>query len=133
MVWSLALCPDDAKGDLVVYGAEFGVVSLAKGPRAAFIQEGLDGLSFYHSCLEGERYFRFVVELTYEPPDAHPACAGPLGGFNGHIWGFGHGAPYVGEVLHLFVDLPGCFDSLHRPRCTRWRHTHGICILRRHD
>ena len=33
MVWSLALCPNDAKQGLVVYGAEFGVVFLAKGPR----------------------------------------------------------------------------------------------------
>ena len=47
MVWSLALCPDDAKQDPVVYGAEFGVVFLAKGPRTASIQEGLDCLCFY--------------------------------------------------------------------------------------
>ena len=33
MVWSLALCLDNAKQDPVVYGAEFGVVLLAKGPR----------------------------------------------------------------------------------------------------
>ena len=33
MVWSLALCPDDAKQDLVVYGAKSGVVFLAEGPR----------------------------------------------------------------------------------------------------
>ena len=39
MVWFLALCPDDAKQDPVVYGAEFGVVFLAKGPRTASIQE----------------------------------------------------------------------------------------------
>ena len=38
MVWSLALCPDDTKQDSMVYGAEFGVVFLAKGPRSAFIQ-----------------------------------------------------------------------------------------------
>ena len=31
----LALCPDDAKQDPVVYGAEFGVVFLAKGPHTA--------------------------------------------------------------------------------------------------
>ena len=37
MVWSLALCPDDTKQDSVVYGAEFGVVFLAKGPRTASI------------------------------------------------------------------------------------------------
>ena len=36
MVWSLALCPDDAKQDLVVYGAEFGVVTL----RTASIKGG---------------------------------------------------------------------------------------------
>ena len=35
MVWSLALCPNDTKQDSVVYGAEFGVVFLAKGPRTA--------------------------------------------------------------------------------------------------
>ena len=53
MVWSLALCPDDAKQDPVVYGAEFGVVFLAEVPRTASIQEGLDCLSLYHSGLEG--------------------------------------------------------------------------------
>ena len=53
MVWSLALCPDDAKQDPVVYGAEFGVVFLAKGPRTATIQESLDCLGLYPSGLEG--------------------------------------------------------------------------------
>ena len=39
MVWSLALCLDDTKQDPVVYGAEFGVVFLAKGcSRTASIQ-----------------------------------------------------------------------------------------------
>ena len=38
MVWSLALCPDDAKQDPVVYGAELGVVFLAEGPHTASIQ-----------------------------------------------------------------------------------------------
>ena len=37
MVCSLALCPVDAKQDPVVYGAEFGVVFLAKGPYIASI------------------------------------------------------------------------------------------------
>ena len=64
MVWSLALCPDDAKQDPVMYGAEFGVVFLSKGPRTASISEGLDCLGLSHSGLEGERYFRLVVELT---------------------------------------------------------------------
>ena len=64
MVWSLALCLDDAKQDPVVYGAEFGVVLLAKGPRTSSIQEGLDCLGLYHSSLEGERDFRLVVELS---------------------------------------------------------------------
>ena len=36
MVYSLALYPDNAKQDPVVYGAEFGVVFLAKDPRLAF-------------------------------------------------------------------------------------------------
>ena len=35
MVWSLALRPDDAKQDPVVYGTKFGVVFLAEGPRTA--------------------------------------------------------------------------------------------------
>ena len=43
MVWSLALCPDDAKQDPVVYGTEFGVVFLAEGPRT--IQTGGPRLS----------------------------------------------------------------------------------------
>ena len=64
MVWSLALRPDDSKQDPVVYGAEFGVVFLAEGPRTVSIQEALDRLGFYHSGLEGERDFRLVVELS---------------------------------------------------------------------
>ena len=64
MVWFLALCPDDAKQDLVVYGAEFGAVLLAEGPRTASIQEGLECLGLYHSGPGVERYFRLVVELT---------------------------------------------------------------------
>ena len=63
MVLSLALCPEGTKQDSVVYGAEFGVVFLAKDPRAASIQEGLDCLRLSHSDLEGERDFRLVVEL----------------------------------------------------------------------
>ena len=67
MVWSLALCPDDAKQDPMVYGAEFGVVFLAEGPRTASIQDGLDCLDclgLCHSGFERERYFWLVVELT---------------------------------------------------------------------
>ena len=64
MVWSLALCPDNAKQDPAVYGAEFGVVLLAKGSRAAHIQEGPVCLGPYDSGLEGERHFWLVVELT---------------------------------------------------------------------
>ena len=64
MVWSLALCPDDTKQDPGVYGKEFGVVVLAKGPRTASRQEGLDCLGFYHSGPEGERYVRLIVDLT---------------------------------------------------------------------
>ena len=93
MVWSLALCPDDTKQDSVLYGAEFGVVVLAKGPRTASIQDGFDCLGLYHSGLEEERDIRLVVELPWVPPDAQPACAGPSDDFNGHIRDFGHGAP----------------------------------------
>ena len=63
MIWSLALCPDDTKQDSVVYGAEFGVAFLAKGPCTASIQESLDCLGLNHSGLERERDFRLVVEL----------------------------------------------------------------------
>ena len=42
MVWCLMMCPDDAKQDPAVYGAIVGVVLLAKGPRTASIQEGVD-------------------------------------------------------------------------------------------
>ena len=63
MVWSLALCPDYTKQDSVVYGAEFSVVFLAKGPSTSSIQEGLDCLHLNHSGLEGERDFRLVVKL----------------------------------------------------------------------
>ena len=63
VVWSLALRPDDARQNSVVYGAEFGVVFLTEGPRTASIKEGLDCLGRYHSGLEGERDFRLVVEL----------------------------------------------------------------------
>ena len=92
MVWSLALCPDDAKQDPVVYGAEFGIVFRAEGSRTAFIQEELDFLVLYHSDFEGERYFRLIVEPTQVLPDAHPACAGLPDDFNGHVRGLGDGA-----------------------------------------
>ena len=38
MVWSLALSLDYARQNPVVYGAEFGVVFLVKGPHTASIQ-----------------------------------------------------------------------------------------------
>ena len=38
MVCSLAICPDDAKQDPVVYDAEFGVVFHANDPRTASMQ-----------------------------------------------------------------------------------------------
>ena len=63
MIWSLALYSDDTKQDSMVYGAEFGVMFLAKGPRTASIQEGSDCLDHNHSGLEGEREFQLVVEL----------------------------------------------------------------------
>ena len=63
MVWSLVLCPDDAKQDPVVYGAEFGVVFLAKGARTASIQEGLECLGLHQSGLERERFFGLVVDM----------------------------------------------------------------------
>ena len=47
MVWCLALCPEDAKQDPVVYGVEFGVVFLAKGPRTISIQGGFYCLGLY--------------------------------------------------------------------------------------
>ena len=64
MVWSLALYPVDAKQDSGVHDAEFGVVFLAKGLHTASIQESIDYLGLHQSCLEGERHFRLLVELT---------------------------------------------------------------------
>ena len=78
MVWSLGLRPDNAKQDPVVYGAEFDIVFLAKGPRTASIQEGVDCLGLSHSGLEGERYFRLIVELTCGiliPPLHYMVCS----------------------------------------------------------
>ena len=63
MVWSLALRPDDAKQDPMVYGTKFGVMFLAEDPCTASIQKGFDCFGLYHSGLEGERDFRWVVEL----------------------------------------------------------------------
>ena len=63
MVWSLALRPDDAKQDPVVYGMKVGVVFLAEGPRTASIQKGFDCFGLYLPGLERERDFRLVVEL----------------------------------------------------------------------
>ena len=63
VVWSLALRPDDAKQDPVVYGTKFGVVFLAEGPRTASIQKGFDCFGLYHPGLERERDFRLAVEL----------------------------------------------------------------------
>ena len=74
----------------MVYGAEFGVVFLAEGPRTASIQDGLDCLGLHHSGFDGESCSRLVVELTWVPPGAHPACPGPPGDFNGHVRDFGH-------------------------------------------
>ena len=48
MVWSLALRPDDAKQDPVVYGTKFGVVFLAEGPCTASIQKGFDCFGLHH-------------------------------------------------------------------------------------
>ena len=93
MVWLLALCPDDAKQDPVVYAVESGVVFLAKGLRTVSIQEDFDCLGLYHPDLEENRNFRLVVELTWVPLNAHSACVGPPGNFNGTVRGIGHGAP----------------------------------------
>ena len=63
MVWYLALRPDDAKQDPVVYGTKFGVVFLAEGPRTASIQKGFDYFALNHPGLERERGLRLAVEL----------------------------------------------------------------------
>ena len=58
MVWFLALRPDNAKQDSVVYGTKFGVVFLAEGSRTASIQKGFDCFGLYHPGLERERDFQ---------------------------------------------------------------------------
>ena len=63
MVWCLALRPDDAKQDPVMYDTKFGVVFLAEGPRTASIQKGFECFGLHHSGLERERDFRLAVEL----------------------------------------------------------------------
>ena len=64
MVWSLALCPDDTKQDPVVYGAEFSVVFLAKGPQTTSILKRASVASdFVIRGLVKLRDFRLVVEL----------------------------------------------------------------------
>ena len=63
MVWSLALCPDNAKQDPVVYGAQFGVSVPGKG-STSFIRTGepRECFGLYHWGLE--YHFWLVVELT---------------------------------------------------------------------
>ena len=51
MILSLAPCLDDAKRDPVVYGAEFGVVFLAKGPRTASVQRASIAAAFTNRVL----------------------------------------------------------------------------------
>ena len=63
MVGSLALRPDDAKQDPVVYGTKFDVVFLAEGPRTASIQKGFDCFGLYRPDLKRERNFRLAVEV----------------------------------------------------------------------
>ena len=59
MIWSLVLCLVDAKQDPVVYGAVFGVVFLAEGPRTTSKQEVPDCLCLYQirSGVERLRFF----------------------------------------------------------------------------
>ena len=63
MVRSLALCPDDAKQDPVVYGAEFRHV-LGEG-SAYCIHTAWTRLPWpLHSGLEGKLHFRLTAEFT---------------------------------------------------------------------
>ena len=79
--WSLVLCPDAAKQNPMVYGAELGVVLLAKDPRTASLQKGFVCLGPNHLGLEGESYLRLVLEFTSVPPDAQAAYADPPSDF----------------------------------------------------
>ena len=46
-------CSEDAQpNNIVVYGAEFGVVFLAEGPCRASVQESLDHCGFHHPHLK---------------------------------------------------------------------------------
>ena len=66
MVWSLAMCSNDAKQDPAVYGTEFGVlfiVVLAKGPRTFLFFSFFFHLTYSRwtsslpSCLWSQRIF----------------------------------------------------------------------------
>ena len=72
VVWSLALCPDVAKQDPVVYGAEYGAVFLAKSRRTASIQEDLHCLGLCHresatfGWLYSSRRYRLMLSIIYQ-------------------------------------------------------------------
>ena len=46
----------DAQQDMVMYGAEIGVVILAEGPRCVSVQQGLDHFAFQLPHIECERH-----------------------------------------------------------------------------
>ena len=75
MVWSLALRPDDAKQDPVVYGTKFGIVFLAEGPRIASIQKGFDCFGLYHPGLEKAR-----LSVDRRAPVSTAGCASGMRG-----------------------------------------------------
>ena len=76
MVGSLSSspCSENAQPDnIVVYGAKFGVVFLAKGPCRPPVQEGLDHFGFHNPHLKrGRPVVFFVVEFPLVISYTHP-------------------------------------------------------------
>ena len=87
MVWSLVLCPDNAKQDPVVYGAEFGVVFLARSVNVlpSYSTASIASAYTFRVLRESATFASSKSSLTKVPLNAHPACAGWPGNFNAHV------------------------------------------------
>ena len=113
VVRSLSLTFSDcAQYNVMVYGAEFGVVVLAEGPRRASVQESLDHFSFHYPEVECEIHIWSVVELFLILFYPHPNRVPFSGDFGYCIGGFGNGSPTLHRRLRLRAVL-SCGIDLH--------------------